>query len=82
MEGPVMAMDEMFQKPETFGLRPGWSGFMQGMMTLVRILPPEQYDHIVELRRQRDTKNPGDMPGLRHHTSEGSGSGSRTGDSK
>jgi manganese oxidase len=26
MEGPVMAMDEMFEKPETNGLRPGWSG--------------------------------------------------------
>src|SRR3977135_2962008 len=28
MEGPVMAMDDMVQKPENFGLRPGWSGFM------------------------------------------------------
>ena len=33
MESPMMAMDEMVEKPETFGLRPGWSGFMAGMMT-------------------------------------------------
>ena len=28
MEGPMMAMDQMVDKPENFGLRPGWSGFM------------------------------------------------------
>src|SRR6266404_2662713 len=32
MEGPMMAMDRMVDKPENFGLRPGWSGFMAGMM--------------------------------------------------
>src|SRR5229473_118445 len=31
MEGPMMAMDKMVDKPENFGLRPGWSGFMAGM---------------------------------------------------
>ena len=50
MEGPPMAMDSMVDKPENYGLRSGWSGFMQGMMTLVRVLPPDQYDHITELR--------------------------------
>jgi hypothetical protein len=30
MEGPVMTMDGMFDKPETHGLPPGWSGYMQG----------------------------------------------------
>jgi manganese oxidase len=64
MEGPVMAMDGMFEKPETHGLRPGWSGFMQGMMTLVRVLPPGQYDHIVKLRNEQDKKNPHTMPGM------------------
>jgi FtsP/CotA-like multicopper oxidase with cupredoxin domain len=63
MEGPVMAMDEMFEKPETHGLRPGWSGFMQGMMTLVRVLPPDQYDHIVSLRNEQE-KNPHSMPDM------------------
>ena len=81
MEGPVMTMDEMFDKPETFGLKPGWSGFMQGMMTLLRVLPADQYDHILELRGQRDIKNHGDMPGM-DHQHVGSGSGSEAGESK
>jgi len=41
-----MPMDEMFTKPETFGLRKGWSGAMMGMMTMVRVLPPALYDEI------------------------------------
>lgn len=52
MEGPMMAMDEAVWKPENYGLRPGWSGYMQGMMTVVRVLPPERYDKIMELIRQ------------------------------
>ena len=64
MEGPVMAMDEMYQKPENYGLRPGWSGFMGGMMTLVRVLPPDQYDHIMELRKEQSAKQPDQMPGM------------------
>src|SRR6266436_1676506 len=44
MEGPMMAMDQMVDKPENFGLRPGWSGFMAGMMTFVRVLPEAKYD--------------------------------------
>ena len=65
MEGPAMTMDAMVEKPETHGLRPGWSGFMQGMMTLVRVLPADQYDHIVSLRNKQDKKNSrstSDMP--------------------
>jgi hypothetical protein len=63
MEGPVMAMDAMFQRPETDGLRPGWSGFMGGMMTLVRVLPPDQYNRIMELRTKQSGK-PDEMPGM------------------
>ncbi len=45
-----MVMDEGYKnKPETFGLRPGWTGGMMGMMTLVRVLPPEKYDQIVAM---------------------------------
>jgi FtsP/CotA-like multicopper oxidase with cupredoxin domain len=43
-----MPMDDMFEKPETFGLRKGWSGAMMGMMTIVRVLPPALYDQIQE----------------------------------
>jgi hypothetical protein len=46
MEGPAMAMDKMVDKPENYGLRSGWSGYMQGMMTFVRVLEPELYDKI------------------------------------
>jgi hypothetical protein len=65
MESPMMAMDKMVEKPENFGLRPGWSGFMQGMMTFIRVLPPDRYDKIMELIRQGKTGMP-EMPGMRH----------------
>jgi hypothetical protein len=51
MEGPMMAVDKQVQKPETYGLPPGWSGFEGGMMTLVRVVSPSQYDKILELKR-------------------------------
>ena len=62
MESPAMAMDAMVEKPETFGLRPGWSGYMQGMMTLIRVLPPERYDEIVNLRERRQKNGGTAMP--------------------
>ncbi len=75
MEGPMMAMDDMVQKPQNFGLRPGWSGFMQGMMTFVRVLPPDKYDEVMqkinggENPQQPEMKNmPAmrNMPGMKH----------------
>jgi len=64
MEGPMMAMDQMVDKPENFGLRPGWSGFMAGMMTFVRVLPADKYDQIMELRKKQEGNKPWkmDMP--------------------
>jgi Cu/Ag efflux protein CusF len=53
MEGPMMAMDKEVEKPETFGLPAGWSGFVGGMMTLVRVLLPEQYDKIIDLKAKQ-----------------------------
>ncbi|HLI84458.1 MAG TPA: copper oxidase [Bryobacteraceae bacterium] len=50
MEGPMMAMDKEVEKPETYGLPAGWSGYVGGMMTLVRVLPPEQYQKIMDLK--------------------------------
>jgi hypothetical protein len=69
MEGPMMAMDQMVDKPENFGLRPGWSGFMAGMMTFVRVLPQDKYDHIMELRKKQEGNKPMnmDMPRMEHH---------------
>ena len=61
MEGPAMAMDKLVEKPENYGLRQGWSGFMQGMMTFLRVLPPEMYDKVKALREQQNRKPP-NMP--------------------
>jgi hypothetical protein len=58
MEGPMMAMDNapMVAKPENYGLRPGWSRFMQGMMNFVRVLPPDEYDKVMEKIREGRNK--------------------------
>jgi manganese oxidase len=47
-----MPDDEAVAKPETTGLRPGWSGGVMGMTTLVRVLPPDQYERIKALQQQ------------------------------
>ncbi len=47
MEGPMMNMDMMVDKPENYGLPAGWSENMQGMMTFVRVLVPAQYDEVM-----------------------------------
>jgi len=62
----MMAMDKMVDKPENYGLRPGWSGFMQGMMTFVRVLPPDMYEKIMALKAQQSL-NQQQMPGMEHH---------------
>ena len=67
MEGPMMAMDQMVDKPENHGLRPGWSGFMQGMMTFVRVLPPDKYDKVMALVERNRGKKPNAMPGMEHN---------------
>jgi manganese oxidase len=66
MEGPMMAMDEMVAKPETYGLRPGWSQFMQGMMTFVRVLRPDKYEEVMSRVRQKQPKQE-PMPEMQHH---------------
>lgn len=45
--------DQLVVKPETYGLRPTWSGGIQGMMTLVRVLHPELYDKIMSLIQEK-----------------------------
>jgi manganese oxidase len=58
MEGPMMAMDQAVERPENYGLKAGWSGFMQGMMTFVRVLEPHVYDEVIS--RMRQAKRTGD----------------------
>ena len=57
MEGPMMAMDAQVAKPENFGLRPGWTRFMQGMMTFIRVLPPDKYDEVIAHMKQANRPN-------------------------
>jgi len=42
-----MPMDEAVAKPETYGMAEGWSGAIQGMSTVVRVLRKEMYDKIM-----------------------------------
>ncbi len=67
MEGPMMAMDEMVDKPENYGLPAGWSGFMQGMMTFVRVLTPDRYDEVLRRIRQDEKQSMPSMPGMDVH---------------
>jgi hypothetical protein len=57
-----MGMDSVVAKPETHGLPANWSAEMMGMMTLVRVLPDDQYNEIVQLQQQQQNsaaqKNP------------------------
>jgi hypothetical protein len=49
-----MVMDHLVDhKPENYGLRKEWTASMMGMMTLVRVLEPELFDKIAELKRQQ-----------------------------
>jgi manganese oxidase len=58
MEGPAMAMDNMVEKPENYGLRAGWSGYSMGMMTFLRVLPPEKYEQVIT--RMKQARRPND----------------------
>jgi hypothetical protein len=63
-----MVMDEMFVKPETYGLRKDWTAAMMGMMTLVRVVTPELYDEIAELKKQQPAEQqPGGRQPIHQH---------------
>jgi hypothetical protein len=64
MESPMMAMDERVARPQNNGLRAGWSGFMQGMMTFVRVLPPAEFDRVIEQVRRGESQA---APAMHHH---------------
>lgn len=42
----IMIMDKEVAKPHTYGLPPGWTASMMGMMTLIRVLPPNRYEEV------------------------------------
>src|SRR5262245_12910711 len=45
-----MVMDDQFVKPETYGLRRGWTAGTMGMMTIIRVLEPEMFDRIQAMK--------------------------------
>jgi len=50
-----MPMDALVAKPETHGLPPNWTAGMMGMMSMVRVLPDDQYDDIQRVIRARNS---------------------------
>jgi len=62
-----MTMDDVIApKPENHGLRKGWTGSMMGMMTLVRVVKPDVYDKIMELKKSAPAK-PAPAPAGHQH---------------
>lgn len=53
-----MAMDSAVAVPETYGLPRNWTAGMQGMMSLLRVLPPDKYDAIMARVRNRKNEEP------------------------
>ena len=43
----MMPMDDAVAKPETYGMAKAWTAATQGMMTIVRVLPPDAYDEVM-----------------------------------
>lgn len=55
-------------KPENAGLRADWTGAMGGMMTLVRVLPPDKFEEIEKMRKSGQRPAPAKAPaGHEHH---------------
>ncbi len=64
----IMVMDTEVAKPETYGLPAGWTAAMMGMMTLVRVLPPEMYDEVQRRINAGIAEPPqGAQPMMEHH---------------
>jgi Heavy metal binding domain len=63
----MMIVDDDVAKPETYGLAPGWTASMMGMMTLVRVLPEDKYDEIMALVKRGETWKPPSAPEHKHN---------------
>ena len=62
----MMIMDKEVAKPQTYGLPAGWTASMMGMMTLVRVMAPADYDEIQRRIREGIVELPKPMTGHRH----------------
>jgi manganese oxidase len=63
----IMIMDKEVAKPHTYGLPPGWTASMMGMMTLIRVLPPNMYDEVQRRIKAGITEAPTAAPGGHKH---------------
>lgn len=59
-----MTMDEEVARPETSWLPVGWTGSMMGMMSLVRVLPPEKYERMLALIKEGKYEPGKALPGV------------------
>jgi hypothetical protein len=50
-----MGMDSAVAKPEAYGLPQNWSAGMMGMMTLIRVLPDNEYNEIMAKKRSGES---------------------------
>lgn len=66
-----MPMDNLEVKPETYGLSENWSAGMMGMMTLVRVLPNDKYDEIMNIKKSGSVPKPAQKPATEHQHSHG-----------
>ena len=63
----MMILDKEVAKPHTYGLPPGWTASMMGMMTLVRVLPPAMYDEVMRRIREGIVEAPAATPSGHKH---------------
>jgi hypothetical protein len=61
----MMIIDEAAAKPENNGLPAGWSSGLQGMMSLIRVLPSDKYQKLMEDIRAGRVEKP--QQPHRHH---------------
>jgi len=62
-----MGMDEAVAKPQNNGLPRNWSAMMMGMMTLVRVLPTNLYDRVMNDVRDGYVAPIPPVQGYAHH---------------
>jgi hypothetical protein len=63
----MMIMDKSVAKPENNGLAPGWSSMLQGMMSLIRVLPAEKYEKLMADIREGRIEQPQSVQEHKHN---------------
>lgn len=62
-----MPDDQAYAKPENYGLRAGWSGSVEGMTTLVRVLTPEMFEKIRSMQKKERVPSEQTEPSTHKH---------------